>query len=170
MTSRDAFLEAGFMHPPRVQLTLQSLLVIMAVAAAIFTLCTRSRDEFVLVAVIATGMLVFFTRCPTVTVQNPPDAIKIAVAHVMKVDQRFRPEKHVARAYRQSAIASWIVDFYVSGGASVIKRVKLSAQGSIRSMTIFTEDEQITSLTESSPLFILGRDGSPFDGSFQCDV
>jgi hypothetical protein len=152
------------------QLTLQSLLVIMAIAAAIFTFCTRSPDEFVMVAVIAAGMLVFFTRCPNVKVEHPSDAIRIAVAHARKVDPTFRPEKHMARAYRQSTIASWIVDFYVSGGAYVIKRVRLSGQGSIRSLSIFTEDEQVASDTESSPIFILTQDGSALDSSFQCDV
>ncbi len=158
------------MHPPRAQLSLRTLLVAMAIAAALFTLCTRSRDEFVLVGLIAAGMLVFFTRRPDVTVQKPPQAIRVAIDHVRKLDPTFRPEKHVAQAYRRSVLSPWIVDFYASGGAHVIIRVTISGNGQIRSLTNYGEDEEIASLTESMPVFTLDRDGSVVDGSFQCDV
>lgn len=158
------------MHPPRPQLTLRTLLVALAVAAAITTLCTRSRDEFVLVALVAAGMLVFFTRRPDVIVQKPSQAIQIATSHLRKLDPTFRPEKHVARAYRESMFAPWIVDFYASGSAHVIKRLNISGQGGIRSLTTFSEDDQITSLTESIPSFALDRNGSAVEGSFQCDL
>jgi hypothetical protein len=158
------------MHPLRVQLSLRTLLVALAVAAALFALGTRSRDEFAFVAIIAAGMFVFFIRRPNVTVQKPSHAILIAIDHIRKLDVTFRPEKHMARAYRQSVLTSWIVDFYASGGAHVVKRVKISGKGSIRSLTVFAEDEQIASLTESSPIFILARDGSVVDRSYQCDA
>jgi hypothetical protein len=76
----------------------------------------------------------------------------------------------VARAYRQSVLGPWVADFYASGGAHVIKRVTISGHGSIRSLTIFAEDEQITSLTESVPVYALDRDGCVVDRSFQCEV
>jgi hypothetical protein len=152
------------------QLSLRTLLVAMAVAAALFTLCTPSPDEFAFGAIIAAGMFIFFARRPNVTVAKPSQAIQIAINHIRKLDVAFRPEKHMARAYRQSVLAPWIVDFYAPGGAHVIKRVRMSGKGTVRSLIVFTEDEQITSLKESSPIFVLARDGSVVDSSYQCDA
>jgi hypothetical protein len=157
------------MHPPRAQLGLRTLLAAMAIAAVCFTLCTRSRDEFVLIAIVASGMLVFFTRRPDLTVQKPGQAIKIAIAHIRQVDRTFQPEKHVAQAYRRFGIAPWIVDFYASGSAFIIKRVKISGRGKIRSSTSFAEDDGITSLKESIPTFTLDRNGAIVEASFQYD-
>ncbi len=155
------------MNWPRVQLTLRTLLVATAIGAALFTLETRPRDEFALVAMIAAGMLMLFSRRPETNVSSPQQAIKLATAHMRKIDVMFRPEKHLARAYTQFGLAPWTVDFYPVDGVYVVRRVKITSRGSIHSSTSFGEDEHMTSLKKSLPIFILDRNGAVLDTSFQ---
>jgi len=146
---------------------LQTLLVATAIGAGLFTLGTRPRDEFVLVAIIAAGILVLFSRRPDMRVQSPQQAIRIATTYMRSVNPTFRPDKHLARAYTQFDFAPWTVDFYPVDGVYVVKRVKITSRGSIHTSASFGEDEQMTSFKKSTPIFILNRDGAVLEGSFQ---
>jgi hypothetical protein len=155
---------------PRVQLTLRTLLVATAIGAALFTLETRPRDEFVLVTLIAAGILILFNSRPETRVRSSRQAIRIATAHLRKVDATFRPEKHLARAYTQFGLVLWTVDFYPADGVYVVTRVRITSRGNIHGLASFGEDEQITSLKKSLPIFILDRDGAVLEASFQSEL
>ena len=154
------------MNRHRVQLSLRTLLVVIAIAAGLFTLGTRPRDDFVLVAIIATGILVLFSQRAEAPLQNPQQAIRIATAYMRNLDVTFRPDKHLARAYTQFGLAPWTVDFYPVDRVYVVKRVKITRRGSIHSLASFGEDQQMTSSKKSLPIFILDRNGAVLDASF----
>src|SRR5436305_1672928 len=111
------------MRLPRVQLSVRMLLFAAAVTAGLLMFSTRPRDAFAFVAIIVAGLLMIFTRLSAGVVRTPQEAIRIATAHWRATDPRFRPEKHMARAYLEFGLPRWTVDFYPVDGTSVVKRV-----------------------------------------------
>ena len=145
---------------PRMRFTVGRLLLAAAVLAGVITLSTRPRDTFVFVTIIAAGLLMVFSRLSGAVARSPQAAIRIATAHLIESDAAFRPEKHMARAYLEFGLPRWTVDFYRVDGTSVVKRVEVTDRGVVRKSTSFREDQEITSVKESAPIYLLDRNGT----------
>ena len=125
------------MRIPRIRFTIRTLLVAIGIAAIPMT---------------------FFRPEPRVELTSYEQAVEVAAVVVMHDDSTYRPEKHLAKVYRECSRSPLSVDFYSEDRAYVLKRVGFM-HGAIRGPTTFAESDRVTSPRDGPGMYALDRTG-----------